>query len=343
MGKGDEISEKKIRMAFAAALILFFAYLIGSVLWGFIGAFFIALFFFMILNPLYAILRKRGLGKTPAALFAMLVGLVALGIPLALTCGVLLNETLSMITQANLDQYSGAISSNVSSFAKAVPALGSSDEFRKEVAGVLYQAANYFKDIVLGSLQNIGNLALQLLVSVFVLYYLLVGEEKLVSFSSSLIPFNSKNTRLLGAEFKKITYSVLVSTALMGLLQALPLTLVFIYFGVPGAVFWGFVALIMTCVPFVGIPAVWIPIALLELAQHNNGAALGIVVAGIILAVVENARPIAQKMIGKVHPLISILGIIVGLECFGILGVIIGPLVLSYTMLMAGMFKEEYL
>ncbi|MFA5108490.1 MAG: AI-2E family transporter [Candidatus Micrarchaeia archaeon] len=343
MGKGSGISEEKVRMVFAAAIILFFAYIIGSVLWGFIGALFISVFAFITLNPIYKWLRLRNIGKTPSALLAMLIGLIVIGIPLMIICGVLFNETLSMLNQANLNQYASAISNNVSVISKNIPNFTSDDELKKEIGAAVYSIVNYFKDVVIGSMQNIGELMIQLLVSVFVLYYLLVAEEKLASISRSMVPFSSKNTGILAAEFKKITYSALITVALMGLLQALPLTLVFIYFGVPGAVFWGFVALIMTCVPFVGIPVVWIPIALVEAAQHNNDAFVGIVVAGIILAIVENVRPIAQKMIGKVHPLISILGIIVGLSYFGVFGIIIGPLILSYCVLMLKMFKEEYL
>lgn len=343
MKNSTGINEKKVRMAIAAFLILFFVYMIGSALWGLIGTFFVALFFFMVLNPVYKFLRGKNLGKTPSALVSMLIGLIVLGIPLAMIGAILLNETLSMINSANINQYADVIANTISAITKHIPDFESNPELQKQVVAAVSQALNYFKDVILGAVQNIGNVVLELLIFVFILYYLLVGEEKLASAAHSVIPFNAKNTRLLMDEFRKITYSALITIGLMGLIQALPLTLVFMYYGVPGAVFWGFIALIMTCVPFVGIPAVWIPVALVEFAQHNNDAAMGIVIAGIILAVIENVRPIAQKMIGKVHPLISILGIIVGINYFGVLGVVIGPLILSYAVLMARMFKEEYL
>jgi len=118
--------------------------------------------------------------------------------------------------------------------------------------------------------------------------------------------------------------------------------LVLMYFNVPGAVFWGFLAFLLTFIPFVGIPFVWIPITIVEYFQGNTDAAIGILAAGIVIAIIENGRPLLQKRIGDIHPLISILGVIIGIVYFGVLGVLIGPLLLSYTILALGMFVEEY-
>jgi predicted PurR-regulated permease PerM len=50
-----------------------------------------------------------------------------------------------------------------------------------------------------------------------------------------------------------------------------------------------------------------------------------------------------QKRIGHIHPVISILGVFIGLSFFGLLGIIIGPLILSYFLLTIKMFNQEYI
>jgi predicted PurR-regulated permease PerM len=140
-----------------------------------------------------------------------------------------------------------------------------------------------------------------------------------------------------------VLYSSIVVTGLMALIQAVPLTLVFMYFNVPGAAFLGFIAAILTCIPFTGIPFVWIPVAALELLGGNYGAGVGIVATGIVIAIIENFRPMLQNRIGDIHPMVSLLGVIIGVVYFGILGLFIGPIFLSFTLLCARMFKEEYL
>jgi predicted PurR-regulated permease PerM len=158
-----------------------------------------------------------------------------------------------------------------------------------------------------------------------------------------VLPFSKKNTDRLIRDFRSVLYSSIVVTGLMALIQAVPLTLVFMYFDVPGAVFLGFIAAILTCVPFTGIPFVWIPVAALELLGGNWGAGIGIVATGVVIAIIENFRPMLQNKIGDIHPMVSLLGVIIGVVYFGILGLFIGPIMLSFTLLCAQMFKEEYL
>ena len=128
----------------------------------------------------------------------------------------------------------------------------------------------------------------------------------------------------------------------MALLQAVPLTLAFMYYKIPGAMILGAIGLILSFIPFLGMPFVWIPVAVIELMQGNYDIAIGLTILGVIIAILENVRPLVLKGLGEIHPLISVLGVIVGLAIFGIVGMIIGPLVLSYAILIAQMFKEEY-
>ena len=183
---------------------------------------------------------------------------------------------------------------------------------------------------------------LGLLIAVFTFYYLLTAESSLGSVRA-VIPFSKKNTDILIRDFKSILYSSIVVTGIMAVIQALPLTLVFMYFNVPGAVFLGFIAAILTCIPFTGIPFVWIPVAALELLGGNYAAGGGIVASGVIIAIIENFRPMLQNKIGDIHPMVALLGVIIGVVYFGMLGLFIGPILLSFTLLCAGMFKEEYL
>jgi predicted PurR-regulated permease PerM len=211
-----------------------------------------------------------------------------------------------------------------------------------ELASLLLQAAGYIKNVLMGWLSSIGGMALGLLIVIFTFYYLLTAEGSLGAVRE-VLPFSRKNTDILIRDFRSVLYSSIVVTGIMALIQAVPLTLVFIYFNVPGAVFLGFLAAILTCVPFTGIPFVWIPVAALELLGGDYPAGIGITVAGVIIAIIENFRPMLQNKIGQIHPLVSLLGVIIGVIYFGILGLFIGPIILGFTLLCARMFKEEYL
>ena len=70
-----------------------------------------------------------------------------------------------------------------------------------------------------------------------------------------------------------------------------------------------------------------------------------ILITGIFLSVSDSSffRPVIQKKVGKIHPFQSLLGIFIGIPLFGLVGIIIGPLLLAYFYLTVKMFSEEYL
>jgi predicted PurR-regulated permease PerM len=338
----ESAGEKKVRMAIAGIVVLFLAYITLASLWVYTSTFFLAIFAYVLLKPVYTSLKARGLGKTSSAITAMLIGAVVLGIPCLLVFGLLANETLNLVNHATFQPYIDMVDSHLSTLQQMFPDYDVSANVNKLVVGLLSAGLNALKSLVLSVVQNIGKLMLDALIFVFTLYYMLASEDSLGKFGRSLIPFNRKNTEKLAREFKKVTYSVLICTGLMAVIQSVPLMLAFMYYGLPAAAFFGVIAAILACIPFTGVPFVWVPIVLVELAQQNYGAAIGITLVGIVVFGIENLRPILQNRIGQLHPLISILGIIIGLQYFGIMGILIGPLLLSYSLLTMEMFKEEY-
>lgn len=339
----SDAKDKRFKMATAFLLIIIMLALVGFAFWSYVNAFFIALFSFIFLDPLYKRLRTAKLGKTTSALTAMAVGVILVGIPALVLSGMLVQETAALINQTNITKDVSLVSTGLMQANAQLANTQIGTMLTSEAVKLVEGAVGFFQTLILSSLQNIGHMALEMLVILFVLYYLLVGEEKLEKFGSEMIPFNRKNTAKLIAEFKNILYSVLICTGFIAFIQVVPMVLVFTYYGIPEAIFWGVVGFILACIPFVGIPFIWIPVALAELLQGNQEAALGITLVGIGIAIIENFRPLVQKNIGQIHPLISVLGVIIGITYFGVLGVLVGPILLSFVLLTIRMFREEYL
>ncbi|MFA5050272.1 MAG: AI-2E family transporter [Candidatus Micrarchaeia archaeon] len=334
--------EKKVRIVIAIFAIFIMLYLVGLVLWNYIIPVFLAFFGYYFLMPLYKFLMKWRLGKIASGLITIFVGMIVVGIPIVLTLNVLVSEVVHVLSPENTAQYTKMVADNVAVLQNVFPDFDIKSSLTKQITNSFAQILAFFENLVLGSVASAGDFVLQLLVFIFVFYYLMTEEDKLLSASKKIFPFNKENTKKLEHEFNKITYSVLVCTLLIGLIQSVPLTLVFLYFNVPGAVILGFIAFLLTFIPFVGIPFVWIPVAIMEYFSGNVEAAIGITILGFVLTVLENIRPWMQRKVGDVHPIISVLGVIVGITYFGIMGLLIGPLLLSYTYQTAKMFVEEY-
>jgi len=330
--------DRKANGLIAGLAVVGLVLIVGSVLWQYVGAFFVAVAGYILFNPLYLAFRKKGFGKTFSGWATLIIGAAIIGGCFLFVFNLLINETVNMFDPATLD----SLSSNISKLGNYTPGFLSTAQLQQFFNSAVLETANFLRVSALGLLEGMGQFALGLLIVAFVFYYLLVAEDSIGNMRA-VIPFSRKNSDTLINEFKKILYSSIICTGLMAILQAAPLTLAFIYFNVPGAVILGFLAAVLTCIPFTGIPFVWIPVVALEFLGGNYPAALGITIVGVIIAVLENFRPMLQNRIGEIHPLISLLGVIIGIVYFGILGLLIGPILLSFTLLTARMFKEEYL
>jgi len=205
--------------------------------------------------------------------------------------------------------------------------------------------ANWISIIALGAISTIGQRLVEFIIMYFVLFYLLVGDKS--AFAQGLqnaIPFNKKNTSRLLEQFISLVRTILVSTGLIAVLQGVILTTTFLLLGIEGAFLWGFVTMLLAFLPVVGPPVIWVPTLALQIIQGDIFTAIGVLIGGILHTLVDEVlRPFVQKRVGEIHPLITLVGVITGLKLFGLLGIIIGPLLISYVLLVAAMFNEEYL
>src|SRR6059058_4981676 len=196
-----------------------------------------------------------------------------------------------------------------------------------------------------GLIGTATRLALNLTISLFGLFYLLLRPGQTWDAVRPYIPFSAKNTEQLRRRFRDVTTSTLIGTGLTAAIQG---TLVGIGFGVAdisNAAFWGVVTTVFAILPVVGSGLVWGPGALALLLSHRPLAAAllalwGAVVVGNVDYVI---RPMVFRRWANIHPLVRLLGALAGVPYFGILGLLLGPLGLSYFFELIKMYREEYL
>jgi len=188
-------------------------------------------------------------------------------------------------------------------------------------------------------------LALNLTISLFGLFYLLLQPGETWEAVQPYIPFSAKNTEKLRQRFRDVTTATIVGTGLTAAIQGGLVGLGFWLTGLPNAVFWGVVTMVFAILPVVGSGLVWGPGALaLMIGNHALAGVLlalgGIVIVGNVDYVI---RPRVFRRWANIHPLITLIGALAGVPYFGILGLLIGPLALSYFFELIKMYGEEYL
>lgn len=194
-------------------------------------------------------------------------------------------------------------------------------------------------------MEGITSFAINVLVLLFVLYFMLIGGKKMEKYINGILPFNRQNKRDVLKEFHMVVRSNAIGVPLLAIIQGGAALLGYYIFDVPGAFLWGVLSCFATIIPIVGTAIVWIPLVLYLGAIGNWGNAAGLAVYAIlVVGNVDNlVRGVLQKKMADTHPLITIFGVVIGLSLFGFMGVIFGPLLLALFILCVEIFREDYL
>lgn len=339
------IMERPFKMAMALLMLAVLAAVLIHALLPYINAFLGAFILYVILRPLYHfMIRRVHLSRGISALMTIFLSFVLILVPLFFLLSTIATEIQNALQYINsIPIYAEVVRSFLENL--HLERLPINLDIKTKVIEVASSIANYSSVVLLSAVQSLGQRAVEFTIMYFLLYYLLTGEDSdFVKGVYSAIPFNRENSDKLLEEFRVIVKTTLVSSLIIAIIQGGLLTVAFLLLGIQGAILWGTLAALMSFIPLVGATVVWAPATIIQLIQQDYFAAVGILFAGIVVSTMDNfVRPFIQKQLGSIHPMISLLGIIIGIKLFGLIGLVVGPLLLSYFLLVARMFNEEYL
>jgi predicted PurR-regulated permease PerM len=177
----------------------------------------------------------------------------------------------------------------------------------------------------------------------FTLYYLFMQEEAFLAGLRRYLPFREKTLEELSGSLKNNVNANVLGQGIVALVQGLLTGATLWIFQVPDPLFWTVIAIFMAFIPVLGTPLVWGPAAIYQFAQGQNAQGIGILLVGIIVIVnVDNVLRIwLAKSMGDIHPWVTLVGLTLGVEIFGIVGLVIGPLLLSYFIVLMQVFARE--
>jgi predicted PurR-regulated permease PerM len=197
----------------------------------------------------------------------------------------------------------------------------------------------------LGLIGTATRLGIQLTITFFGLYYLLVAPDQAWRAMRPYIPFSSASAEVLRERFKDVTISTLVGTGLTAAVQGFLVGIAFWAIGLNNPLFWGVVTVIFAILPVVGSGLVWGPAVATLAIEGRYGAAIGLALWGaLVVGNVDNVvRPAVFRRWARIHPFITVIGAFAGIRYFGLLGLLIGPLAISYFFELIRMYRVEYL
>lgn len=191
--------------------------------------------------------------------------------------------------------------------------------------------------------QHTAQWIVQLFIMLYTLFYFLRDGESFLKQLMHLLPLGDRYERMLYERFVSTTRATLKGTLLIGVIQGTIGGIAFVVAGIPAAVFWGMVMVVLSIIPGVGAAVVMIPtIIILFFIEHYWQAGV-ILVALVIASFTDNI--LRGPLIGKdaqMHPLLIFFATIGGIVAFGVSGIVIGPVLTAFLLSIWQIYEEKY-
>lgn len=203
---------------------------------------------------------------------------------------------------------------------------------------------SWLSDNLQGLVGGTFNTILAVTIMYFLLYFMLINTDRMKATLFEYIPIKDGNLRAIGEETSDKVKANALGIPMVALGQGVVGLVGFLIFGVQDPFFWAAVVTIGSMVPFVGSALGTVPVFLLSLSNGDTFQAWGILIYGTVaIGATDNVfRLYILKRLDDVHPLITLIGVLVGVPLFGFIGLVFGPLLVSLFLIILKIYKNEY-
>ena len=178
----------------------------------------------------------------------------------------------------------------------------------------------------------------------FMLYFLLEKPRVFERLIGSATPLKRANINLIGEKFRKLVIANAVGIPVVALGQGIVALIGYFIFGAPSPILLFALTAITSMIPIVGGAMVYVPVGIYMIAEGDTAGGVGLLVyCMIIVGLTDNIlRFTLLKKLENIHPLNTVFGIIMGLNLFGFMGLIFGPILVSMTVLLIQVYRDEF-
>ena len=292
---------------------------------------------------LYILLRKwyqkltiqKGWPKGLTAFLFIISSIIVITIPIYFSVLLISPKIYELINNQQ------AVVLGLETFSKKLEALTGQQFFTITSAeSIAKKIASYIPTL----LNSTANVLTNLIMLFFLLYYLLYSGNAVEKYLDHIIPLKPENVAKLAHETDLMIRANAIGIPTMCLVQGIFAAIGYLIFGVKDWGMWGFVTGVFAFFPLIGTMIVWVPLVIYLYSIDQNVTATGLTIYSFV--VTGNVDYITRlellKKIGNVHPMITVLGVIVGLQLFGFMGLIFGPLLISYFIILMKIYVNEF-
>ncbi len=308
--------------------------------------------------PVYKRLNNKIKRKTISALITSVLVVIVITLPFFFIVNAVSKETYTNYILAKQKIASGSLF-NMDCTENQGTVCMISDFFKESVSNpqVRYYLENTNQKVtsfIVNSasdfLFSLPMIILNFFIMVFITFYLFKDGVSFITKIEKLLPIKKHHQKNILKRFDDVTYAVIYGQLLIALAQGVLGTIGFFIFGVPSPIFWGAVMAFFALIPFIGTPIIWLPASLMLIVNGYAQADNGLITKGILLllygmfiiSTIDNI--LKPKVIGeraKLHPVFVLLGVLGGITLFGVVGLVVGPLIFAILITSIQIYEEE--
>lgn len=332
----DANTSKQINRYIFLAIILLFGFFLFTGLQQFFPAFLGALMFYILSkSPATWLTKKKGWSKSMTAILVIIISFFLILLPIAALISLLYNKI-------------GAVLSNPDVITNSIKQADAAIQQKFHFKMISDDTLNSIKAGATGLLGLLLNKSLgfvsTILMMYFFLYFMMINTNRMEAAVLLYLPFKKDKIKLFGDELVHQTFSNSVGIPSIAVVQGLAGFLGYWIVGVKEPGFWGVITGFTSFIPVVGTGLVWAPMAVyLFIIGHTWQGVFILLYGALVMGMLDNVvRFVLAKKMADVHPIITVLGVILGLQYFGFLGLIFGPLLISYFFILLRIYYVEF-
>ena len=330
-----KINPKVIRQLFILLLILLMGGLIFKQMLPYLSGVLGAITIYVLLRKPMSSLVKRGWNQNLAVSLLLITSVIGILIPIGGIIIMLANKVESAVKNSEK-----IIETGKQQLGNWEEKIGYDLTSQIDASGI----SKWLSE----NLQNFAGGTFNIIIAVglmyFMLYYMLTNRKQLKESLFEYIPIDNDNLKIIGKDVQAMVRSNALGIPLVAAAQGIVALIGFLLFNIEQPFFWAVIVFVGSMIPFIGTFIGILPVFFLTLASGNDFQAWGILIYGVVIVgSTDNLlRLFILKKLDNVHPLITLIGVIIGVPLFGFIGLIFGPLLISLFLIVLKIYKDEY-
>lgn len=303
----------------------------------------------MVFHPLHTWVRKRIRRENAAALLSTVLVFVTMIVPALMLGRAITSELTEVYQTLNREGPEGNLALRWLDRGErwtneVVHRAGlSTFDTRSAIRQHISQGSGWLLQQAAGFLGDLTGVLLGAVVTAITLFFLFREGASLRERVASIVPLAADHLERLFSGVHEVVVASVYGILAIGLLQGILVGFAFWLLGLPSPVLWGLVTAFLSLIPIVGTGGVWIPVAIILMASGHWVKALVLVVWGVgIVHPVDNIlRPYLVGQRAKLSAIYLFFAILGGVKAFGLIGLLLGPVVLSVLLVLVGILRHE--